>query len=67
MTFGDNIKQIRKIHKMTQTDLGKKLNVAQVTVSAWEKNSKLPELETIVKIIKTFDVPFEELFEDMFK
>lgn len=67
MTFGENIKQIRKIHNMTQTDLGKKLSVAQVTVSAWEKNNKLPELETIVRIIKTFDVPFEELFEDMFK
>lgn len=67
MTFGDNIKQIRKIHKLTQTDMGKKLNVAQVTVSAWEKNTKFPEISTIIKIIKTFDVTFEELFDEYFK
>lgn len=67
MTFGDNIKQIRKIHKLTQADMGKKLNVAQVTVSAWEKNTKFPEISTIIKIIKTFDVTFEELFDEYFK
>lgn len=66
MNFGENIRHLRKINKLTQKELGKKLNVAQVTVSAWENGSKLPEIATIVRIIKTFDVTFEELFEDMF-
>lgn len=66
MTFGENIRQIRKINRLTQTEFGKKLNVAQVTVSAWEKETKLPEINTIIKIIKIFDVTFEELFEDYF-
>lgn len=66
MSFGENIRHLRKINKLTQKELGKKLNVAQVTVSAWENGSKLPEIATIVRIIKTFDVTFEELFEDMF-
>ena len=66
MTFGENIRQIRKINGLTQTEFGKKLNVAQVTVSAWEKETKLPEINTIIKIIKLFDVTFEELFEEYY-
>lgn len=66
MTFGENIRQIRKINGLTQVEFGKKLNVAQVTVSAWEKETKLPEINTIIKIIKMFDVTFEELFEEYF-
>lgn len=66
MTFGENIRQIRKINGLTQADFGKKLNVAQVTVSAWEMGTKLPEINTIIKIIKMFDVTFEELFEEYF-
>jgi len=66
MSFGENIKHLRKINNLTQTQLGKKLNVAQVTVSAWEKGLKMPEITTIVKIIKMFDIPFEELFEELF-
>lgn len=67
MSFGENLKQLRKIYNLTQVELGKKLNVAQVTVSSWENGTKLPEITTIVKIIKLFDTTFEELFEDLFK
>lgn len=66
MTFGENIRQIRRINKLNQTEFGKMLGVSQITVCGWEIYGKVPSHLVLIDIIKKFDVTFEELFDDYF-
>ena len=45
MTFGENIKRIRKEKGISQQDLGNKLGVTQQTVAQYEKSKKHPSLK----------------------
>ena len=66
MTFGQHIRKIRKANNLNQTELGDILGVSQITICGWERYGKIPDIEMICKIVKKFDAPFEELFEDYF-
>lgn len=60
-TFGENLKSLRKFHKISQKDFAKKMLTTQQRVSEWECNKVEPSLYNIIKILKIFDVTFEEL------
>lgn len=62
--FGDKLKQIRKQNKIGQVELAKKLNVANGTISMWENNLRTPDLETIKKIAKVFNIALSDLVDD---
>ena len=51
-TFGNNLKNLRKIHKISQKDFAEQMNTTQQRVSEWECNKVEPSLYNIVKIIK---------------
>ncbi|MGN0796810.1 MAG: helix-turn-helix domain-containing protein, partial [Christensenellales bacterium] len=61
VTFGDNLKSIRTINKMSQAQFAKLMNTTQQRVSEWECNKVEPSLYNIIKILKIFNVTFEEL------
>ena len=63
MKVGDKIKKLRKQHRMTQSDLAKKLNVAPTAVSAWEGNKNRPLMDKISIIADMFDVPITYFFD----
>lgn len=60
-TLGDRIKQLRKDSKLTQKELGDKLNVGKSTISQYENNINTPDIDTLKKISKIFDVPVDYL------
>lgn len=62
-TFGDNLKTERIAKKLSQREFAFKLGVSQQQVSQWELNKVEPTLSNIVAIIKTLDVPFEDLLD----
>ena len=64
MTFGQHLRKIRKNNNLSQSELGKKLGVSQITVCGWENYGKVPDVMILANIIKEFGVPFEVLFED---
>ena len=61
MTFGMRLKQLRTENKMTQTELGKKLNVTKASVSGYENGTRNPDQESLVKIAEIFNVSTDYL------
>lgn len=62
-TLGDNIKQARLEHQMTQTMLAQALFVSKQAVSQWEKGVREPNIETVVRLREILHVPFDKLLK----
>ncbi len=62
-SFGENLKTIRTINKISQKEFAIKLNTTQQRVSEWECNKVEPSLYNIIKIIKVLNTSFEDLTE----
>ena len=60
-TFGDNLKYFRALNKISQKEFAEKLDTTQQRVSEWECNKIEPSLYNVIKILKVFDITFEEL------
>lgn len=56
MFIGTRLKKLRKEKGMTQTELGNLLNVTKVSVCCYEKNVRVPGLETLEDISNIFGV-----------
>lgn len=61
MTLGENIYLLRKSNNMSQDELAAALEVSRQSVSKWENNSAVPELEKLTKMSNLFDVTLDEL------
>ena len=61
MTTGEKIRQLRKDNKITQTELGKILNVEKSTISMYENNNTQPPSQTLALIAKYFNVSTDYL------
>lgn len=48
--IGNILKNMRLSAGLSQKDLGKKLNLADTTISSYERENSQPDFETIVKI-----------------
>ena len=60
-TFGENLKNLRKLNKISQNDFAKEMNTTQQRVSEWECNKVEPSLYNLMKIIKVLNTTFEDL------
>lgn len=63
LVIGNNIKELRKIHKLTQNDLAEKLNYSNKAVSRWESGEIIPDVSTLNKICDIFQIPITQIFE----
>ena len=57
----DNIKKARLNAGLTQTQVAKKLGVAQAQYARWENGGRKPKDETVEKLAKIFNTSFEIL------
>lgn len=64
-TLGENLRELRKLNKISQKQFAEKINTTQQRVSEWERNKIEPSFYNIVKILKLYDITFEELIEDV--
>ena len=62
--FGDTISRLRKEKGLTQSQLGKLLNVSYQAVSKWENDLAEPSLQSIEEMSKIFDVPVSYFFNE---
>jgi len=60
--IGQILKNMRLEKELSQKDLGKKLNIADNTISSYERGNSQPDFETIIKIAKICD--YELLFKN---
>lgn len=61
MQIGNKINQLRKLSGMTQEQLAEKLSVSRQTISKWESGATYPDIESVVRISKMFQVPLDDL------
>lgn len=61
VTLGEIIYQLRKSKNMSQDELAAALEVSRQSVSKWENNSAVPELEKLTKMSNLFGVTLDEL------
>ena len=54
--IGDTIKQLRKVHNLSQEAFASKIGVSQTTVTSWETGKAEPASSIIVKIANYFNV-----------
>jgi transcriptional regulator with XRE-family HTH domain len=61
MGFGDQLKKLRNERGLRQEDIGKAVHVGKSTVSQWESNIHVPDLETVTKIANYLNVSIDYL------
>ena len=59
--FGDNLVQLRKIHKLTQEDIAEKVGVSRQAVAKWESGDSVPDIDKCRLIADFFDVTLDDL------
>lgn len=61
MTLGETIIRLRKEQGLSQEEVAAALEVSRQSVSKWENDSSVPELEKLVKLSELFGVTLDEL------
>lgn len=59
--FSHRLQELRKSWGLSQASLAKELGVAQQTVAQWEKGTREPNIEMLIKISKFFKVSLDSL------
>lgn len=59
--LGKRLKKLRTDKKLTQEELGKKINVTKVSISGYENGNRSPDTETLQRIADIFDVSTDYL------
>ena len=63
MNLGENIYRFRTRQNMSQGDLADALDVSRQSVSKWENNNAVPELDKLVRMSKLFNITLDELIQ----
>jgi transcriptional regulator with XRE-family HTH domain len=61
MTIGENIAKLRKEKDLTQEELANKINVSPKTISSWEKNRNLPNIEILILLSKELNTSIDSI------
>ncbi len=61
MTLGEKISALRNQHEMSQGDLAEKMNVSRQSISKWETDTSVPELDKLIQLSEVFHITLDEL------
>lgn len=64
MTIAEMIKKTRTEANMTQGEYGAKFGVSRQTVSSWENERSLPDLQMLIDICNTYHVSLDQLLNE---
>lgn len=59
--LGEKIYELRTKNNMSQGDLAEMLQVSRQSVSKWENNTSVPDLDKLVKMSEIFGISLDEL------
>ena len=62
--FSENLLYYRKKRGMTQNDLARKVFVKRQTISNYEKNTRICELDTLVLLSEALDISLDDLIKN---
>lgn len=61
MTLGENIARLRTQKDWSQGDLADALGISRQSISKWETDTSVPELEKLIKLSELFGVTLDQL------
>ena len=64
MKFGDNLKSLRKLKKISQEQLAEKVGVSRQSVSKWETGEAYPEMSNILALCSIFHCNINDLVNE---
>ena len=64
-TVGEKLRELREDYDLSQSQVAKALNIDRSTYTNYELNKTQPNLETIVRLARIFDVGIEALMPDL--
>lgn len=64
MNFGENLKHLRKMKKLSQEVLAEKVGVSRQSVSKWENGEAYPEMSNILALCSIFHCKINDLVND---
>ena len=64
MTIGQKITQLRTAADISQEQLSETLGVSRQSVSKWETDQALPQIDKVLQIAELFNVSTDELLRD---
>ena len=67
MTFGENLKRIRKEMKLTQAEMAKEIGISQSYIADIERNRKNISLAVVLRIAKGLNISVNKLINDDIK
>ena len=65
-TYGENIRKLRSLHKITQKQLAKMLDVKPTTVASWEQGRNKPLMDKVIKLSQVLKVSPNDIMGDRF-
>lgn len=64
MSLGSSLKIARENSQMTQEEVAKKLYVTRQTVSRWEQNKTLPNINVLLELSNLYQISLDELIHE---
>ncbi|MCI9092897.1 MAG: helix-turn-helix transcriptional regulator [Coprobacillus sp.] len=61
--LGKKIAELRKLHHYSQESLAEQMNVSRQTISKWETDLSVQDIERIIKLSEIFHVSLNELLQ----
>lgn len=65
MKFSEKLMNLRKKQGISQEELAGKLNVTRQTISKWELDQTVPDMNKLIEISKLFEISLDELINDV--
>ena len=64
MTLGEKIVSLRNKVGISQEQLAEKINVSRQSVSKWEMDQALPQIDKVLQLCELFDISTDDLLID---
>ncbi len=63
MSLGEKLANLRKSSKLTQVELGAKLNISAQAISKWENNTSEPDITTLKKLAEIYGTTVADIID----
>ena len=64
MKIGEKIAHLRTVAGISQEQFAERIDVSRQSVSKWEMDQALPQIDKVLQICEIFDVSTDELLRD---
>jgi len=59
--INQNLKKLRKLHKLSQEDVAEKIQVSRQAVAKWESGETMPDIQKCDALAKLYNVTLDDL------